>query len=296
MILENSVASGDFKNTADTGLIMSSTRWLVDHYKAKEKYRLQMIEDLGLKSGDFVLDVGSGPGLWSNELAKKVAPNGRVIGIDLSLDALNYAKSNLEDSDHQDIIEYAQADFFNMPYANETFDCVFCANSQMYFTDVQKEQLLKEQMRVVKTGGRIASKEYDGETIILYPIPPELWLKLKNAVCQVLYQRAEKDYYDEYVARKERTLFFNLGLTDIATIPYPVQMFAPLSSHQKNYISQESQWFIKTASPYLSQSEIQQLESYFDANSSEYILDKQDFSYLMVEFMSIGTKTAEKIM
>ncbi|MEI6442027.1 MAG: methyltransferase domain-containing protein [Nostocales cyanobacterium ELA583] len=292
MTLENLVTSGDFKNTADTGLIMSSTRWLVDHYKAKEKYRLQMVEDLGLQPGNCVLDVGSGPGLWSNELAKKVVPNGKIIGIDLSVDALNYAKSNLENYPHQDIIEYAQADFFNMPYPDETFDFVFCANSQMYFTDVQKEQLLKEQKRVVKTGGRIASKEYDGETIILYPIPPELWLKMKNAVGQVLVERAEKDYYDEYVARKGRTLFFNLGLKDIATIPYPVQMFAPLSSHQKNYITEESQWFIKTASPYLSKSEIQQLESYFDPNSSEYILDKEDFSYLMVEFMSIGTKVA----
>ena len=285
MTLEISVASGDFKNTADTGLIMSSTRWLVDHYKAKEKYRLQMVEDLGLQPGDVVLDVGSGPGLWSNQLAKKVAPNGRIIGIDLSVDALNYAKSNLENYPHQDIIEYAQADFFNMPYADETFDFVFCANSQMYFTDTQKEQLLKEQKRVVK-------KEYDGETIILYPIPSELWLKLKNAVCQVLVERGEQDYYDEYVARKGRTLFLEIGLKDLVTIPYPVQMFSPLSSHQKNYIAQESQWFIKTASPYLSKSEILQLESYFDANSSEYILDKPDFSYLMVEFMTIGTKTA----
>jgi ubiquinone/menaquinone biosynthesis C-methylase UbiE len=292
MILENSVASGDFKNTADTGLIMSSTRWLVDHYKAKEKYRLQMVEDLNLQPGSIVLDVGTGPGLWSNQLAQKVTPHGKIIGIDLSLDALNYAKSNLENYDHQDIIEYAQADFFNMPYADETFDFVFCANSQMYFTDDQKEQLLKEQKRVLKIGGRIASKEYDGETIILYPIPTELWFKLKNAVCQVLFARAEKDYYDEYVARKERTLFFKIGLKDIATIAYPVQMFAPLSSHQKNYIAQESQWFIKTASPYLTQSEILQLEAYFDPNSREYILDKEDFSYLMVEFMSIGTKTA----
>ena len=69
MILENSVTSGDFKNTADTGLIMSSTRWLVDHYKAKEKYRLQMVEDLNLQPGSIVLDVGTGPGLWSNQLS-----------------------------------------------------------------------------------------------------------------------------------------------------------------------------------------------------------------------------------
>jgi len=290
MTLADSPVIDDFKNKADTGLIMSSTRWLIDHYQAKEKYRLQMVEDLGLQSGDMVLDVGSGPGLWSNELAKRVAPQGKVIGIDLSLDALEYARNNLNNYPYQNIIKYAQADFFDMPYPDETFDFVFCANSQMYFTDAQKLKLLKEQKRVLKTGGKIASKEYDGETIIVSPIPAELWLKLKHAVCKVLVERSENDYYDEYVARKERTLFFNIGMKDIVTIAYPIQMFSPLSSSQKNYITQESLWFIKTAAPYLSKSEILQLESFFDVSYGEYILDREDFSYLMVEFMSIGTK------
>lgn len=280
----------DFKNKADTGLIMSSTRWLVDHYKAKEKYRHQMVKDLDLKPGDMVLDVGSGPGLWSNLLGEKVAPNGRIIGIEYSIDAITYAQNNLENSPYKEIIEYCQADFFNMPYPDETFDLVFCSNSLMYFPDPMKEKLLKEQKRVAKKGGRIASKEYDGETIILYPIPCELWLKLKNAVAQVLSERPLEDYYDEYVARKLRTLFLDAELKNIVTIPYPVQLFSPLSSHQKNYITQESQWFIKTAFPYLTKSEVSQLESFFDSNSSEYILDRADFSYLMVEFMSIGTK------
>jgi hypothetical protein len=52
----------------------------------------------------------------------------------------------------------------------------------MYLTDLKKKKLINEQKRVVKKSGRITSKEYDGETIILYPIPPELWLKLKNAI------------------------------------------------------------------------------------------------------------------
>ena len=290
MKAEISISDEDFKNKADTGLIMSSTRWLIDHYKAKEKYRYQMVKDLDLKSGDIVLDVGSGPGLWSNSLAEKVAPNGRIIGIDYSIDAISCAQNNLENYAYKDIIEYSQADFFNIPYPDETFDVVFCSNSLMYFTDSQKEQLLKEQKRVVKQGGRIVSKEYDGETIIIYPILEQLWLKLKNAVAQVLAKRPLEEYYDEYVARKIRKLFLDAGLNNIVSIPYPIQMFSPLSSHQKNYITEESQWFIKTAFPHLSKSEVSQLESFFDSNSSQYILDREDFSYLVVEFMTIGTK------
>ncbi len=287
-----STSSKDFKNQSDSGLIMSSTRWLIDHYKAKEKYRHQMVEDLDLKPGDIVLDVGSGPGLWSNRLAEKVAPNGCIIGIDYSTDAISHAQKNLENSPYKNIIKYSQADFFNIPYREETFDLVFCSNSLMYFPDSMKEKLLKEQKRVVKKGGRIVSKEYDGETIIVYPIPPELWLKLKNAVAQVLSTRPPEEYYDEYVARNVRKLFLEAELKNIVTIPYPVQVFAPLSSHQKNYITEETQWFIKTAFPHLSKSEVSQLESFFDPSSSQYILDREDFSYFQVEFMTIGTKTS----
>src|SRR3569832_2083392 len=100
-----STSSDDFKNQSDSGLIMSSTRWLIDHYKAKEKYRHQMVEDLDLKSGDIVLDVGSGPGLWSNRLAEKVAPNVCIIGIDYSTDAISHAQKNLENSPYQNIIK-----------------------------------------------------------------------------------------------------------------------------------------------------------------------------------------------
>jgi ubiquinone/menaquinone biosynthesis C-methylase UbiE len=287
-----STSSEDFKNQSDSGLIMSSTRWLIDHYKAKEKYRHQMVEDLDLKPGDMVLDVGSGPGLWSNRLAEKIAPNGCIIGIDYSTDAIRNAKIKLENSPYKNIIKYSKADFFNIPYPDETFDLVFCSNSLMYFPDLMKEKLLKEQKRVVKKGGRIVSKEYDGETIIVYPIPPELWLKLKNAVAQVLSTRPPEEYYDEYVARNVRKLFLDAELKNIVTIPYPVQMFAPLSAHQKNYITEESQWFIKTAFSHLNQSEVSLLESFFDPSSSQYILDREDFSYFQVEFMTIGTKTS----
>lgn len=278
----------DFENKADTGLIMSSTRWLIDHYKAKEKYRKQMVEDLDLKSGDIVLDVASGPGLWSNLLAAKVAPHGRVVGIDCSAEAISYAEKNLEKSPYQNLITYSQADFFNLPYSDATFDLAFCGNTLMYFPDSVKQKIIKEQQRVVKEGGKVASKEYDGDTIINYPIPSELWLKLKSGVAQALANRTVEEYYDEYVARKIPKIFLNLGLKDISTIPYPIQIFSPLSSHQINYITEESRWLIKTATPYLTSTEISTLESFFDPNSTNYILNREDFSYFLVEFMSIG--------
>ncbi|WP_254564983.1 class I SAM-dependent methyltransferase [Oscillatoria sp. HE19RPO] len=280
----------DFENKADTGLIMSSLQWLIDHYIAKEKYRLQMVRDLQLKPGNLVLDVGSGPGLWSEKLAEKVAPDGRIIGIDFSQDLIEYARENLQQSPYKDFVEYQRGDFFDLPFERNTFDVVFCSNSLMYLTDEDKEKVIKEKQRVAKIGGKVASKEYDGETIIVYPIPPELWLKMKSAVARVLSETASSDYYDEYVARKTHKIFLDVGLTHIDSIAYPIQLSYPLSPSAKRYLTQESEWLIKTASPYLSAAETEQLMSYFNPNSQHYVLDREDFWYLVVEIMALGIK------
>ena len=111
---------------------------------------------------------------------------------------------------------------------------------------------------------------------------------MKSGVAQALANRTVEEYYDEYVARKIPKIFLSLGLKNISTIPYPIQIFSPLSSHQINYITEESRWLIKTATPYLTSTEISKLESFFDPNSTNYILNREDFSYFLVEFMSIG--------
>jgi ubiquinone/menaquinone biosynthesis C-methylase UbiE len=267
---------------------MSSIDWLIDHFKAKEEYRLHMIQELNLKPGDIVLDVGSGPGLWSEKLAEKVAPNGKVIGLDLSADAIAYSRQKVKKLTYKNLIEYVQGNFFEIPYEQGTFDITFCSNALMYFNDDQKVKIISEMKRVTRKGGKVISKEYDGEAIIVYPLPPERWLKLKSLVAQVLTETTSNNYYDEYVARKGRKLFIESGLTGLTSVPYVIQMGFPLSISAKHYITKECRWLIRTASPYLKPEEIEEFYAYFDVDSPQYILDREDFFYSNIEFMLTG--------
>ena len=44
----------------------------------------------GFKSRDVILDLGSGPGYCTQELAEIVGPSGKVIGVDRSESFINY--------------------------------------------------------------------------------------------------------------------------------------------------------------------------------------------------------------
>ncbi len=55
-------------------LELVNIEWQVNHHLAKEPYRQQIVDDLHLQPGDFVLDLGCGPGLWSSMFAEKLKP------------------------------------------------------------------------------------------------------------------------------------------------------------------------------------------------------------------------------
>ena len=60
-----------------------------------------------------------------------------------------------------------------MPFPDDAFDAVWCANVLMHISDDDLPGVLAEFQRVVKSGGLVASKESDGELMRLLPIPTE---------------------------------------------------------------------------------------------------------------------------
>ncbi len=118
------------------GLPLSSVAWLLDHHQAKEEERRQMVDDLGLRSGDRVLDSASGPGLWSRLFAEKVYPAGRVVALDFSPELIEYAHATLRDDPFGEVVDLVLGEFNLLPFDREAFDAVFLGNCFCYIADI----------------------------------------------------------------------------------------------------------------------------------------------------------------
>ena len=102
--------------------------------------------------GKLVLDVGCGMGRFAEVATRWGA---RVVGIDLST-AVEVATKNLADRDFVAV----QADVFSLPFAPETFDCIYSMGVLHHTPDC--EMAVKTLAKYLKPGGLLAVWLYSG--------------------------------------------------------------------------------------------------------------------------------------
>ena len=109
-----------------------------------------------------------------------------------------------------------------------------------------------------------------------------------TATAQALKEKPPEPFFDNFVGRKMHGLFLKAGFKDVSTTSYAIQKFQPLAPEVKRYITGNAEWLARTASPCLSEEDLQQWRSYFDSTSDNYILDLEEFYFCMLELMTIG--------
>ena len=89
---------------------------------------------LALEPGHRVMDVGCGTGPTTMELARRVSPGGRAIGIDIAPSMLKVARDRAA-SQHMDHCEFIVADAQSGDLGTGTCDAVFSQFGVMFFSD-----------------------------------------------------------------------------------------------------------------------------------------------------------------
>jgi arsenite methyltransferase len=106
-----------------------------------------------LRPGEVVVDLGSGGGLDVFLASKKVGPEGRAIGIDMTPAMIERARANAEAGGYTNV-EFHQATIDAIPLPDASIDCVI-SNCVLNLAP-DKPAVFREIARILKPGGRLA--------------------------------------------------------------------------------------------------------------------------------------------
>lgn len=106
-----------------------------------------LLDRVGVREGDAVLDVATGPGTVARLAAARVGPAGRVTGADLSPAMLDIARAKGGG------VEYVESPADALAVPDASYDVVTCQQGLQFFPD--KPAALREMRRASRPGARL---------------------------------------------------------------------------------------------------------------------------------------------
>ncbi len=167
--------------TTAAGQGLSTPEWLDVHFEACRPEYEEMLRMVGLQSGWRVLDAGCGSGSFLPLISELVGPSGSLVALDTAPANIAAIERRLGVSPLGCSVALEEGSLERLPFADASFDAVWCANVVQYFPDPAVPSLLAELRRVVRPGGLLAVKDVDMTLFRVEPAPPFLIDHLSEA-------------------------------------------------------------------------------------------------------------------
>jgi ubiquinone/menaquinone biosynthesis C-methylase UbiE len=155
--------------------------------------RTEFLRVLGPRTGERVLDVGSGPGFLAAAIAEATGSSGLVCGVDISEPLLFSARKHCA---HLPWVEFGLADATLLPFPDQTFDAAISTQVLEYVRDI--DVALSEIHRVLRPGGRAVIVDTDWDSIVWHSPDRERM----NRILTAWEQHAADVYLPRVLANK----------------------------------------------------------------------------------------------
>ncbi len=168
----------------------------------------------GLSAGMRVLDLASGPGFISRQIAAELGAGGEVLGVDLNDKLLDVAQKIAQDWNSADEpragLSFRKGNVYELDLPDNHFDFVY---ARFLFQHLDRPlDAMAEIRRVLKPGGRFVIADVDDSIFSIMPEPPGLMEMMKIAA------RAQKERGgDRQIGRKLGYYLKRSGFEDIHT-------------------------------------------------------------------------------
>ncbi len=143
-----------------------------------------------LEPGETVVDLGSGAGFDALLSAEKLGPQGRFIGVDMTPEMLERARTNAVKAGYARTVEFREGLIENLPVASDSTDVVI--SNCVINLSPDKPQVFREAYRVLKPGGRLAVSDI----LLTQPLPRDVAELATSWIACVGGASTEDEYFE----------------------------------------------------------------------------------------------------
>jgi SAM-dependent methyltransferase len=211
---------------ASTGLDFTEATVVDAHFAACAGAYRELLDTVGVRPGDRVLDAGCGSGAFLPLIGDLVGPGGRVTAVDLAPENVAIAAGRPCACP----VDVSTADVTRLPFAADSFDVAWCSNTVQYLDDTRLGRALEELSRVVRPGGTVAVKDLDASLVTVRPGDPFLFTDM--------FRRAAREpgYARQLLRTRDlRHAFTAAGLADVRQRTLLIEHYGPLSPVVKGF-------------------------------------------------------------
>jgi SAM-dependent methyltransferase len=167
----------------------------------------QLLDRVGIGPGWNAVDLGCGPRGILDLLAGRVAPGGRVVGVDADA-AHTEAARQFVMARGLPSVEVVPGDARDTRLASDSFDLVHCRT--LLVTVPGPEHVVAEMVRLARPGRFVAAMEPDTEYSMCYPPCPAF-----DRIGQIFQVAFTRNGADPWIGRRVPELFRQAGLVDV---------------------------------------------------------------------------------
>jgi ubiquinone/menaquinone biosynthesis C-methylase UbiE len=256
-------------------------------HRAFERELQAIVNALPLRADMRVLDLACGDGFYTRRIAERLGSGGCITGADISLPYVTEARDEASRQSGRAEIDFVVASFDRLPFPDDTFDFVWCAQS--LYTLPDPVVAIGHMARVLRPGGLVAVLENDTLHQVFLPWPVSLELPLRAAELRSFLE-GSRNSSKYYIGRRLPAALAAAGLEPLPMTTHAFDRQAPLGQAEQELLQSYLEEVAERVAPYLDAALLGELRQLVDSRSPKHLLEQPHLTMTWLNVLAFGRK------